>query len=133
VRILQVRAEDARIVWPEIKGYMEKTVKRVEHLYDAENILEEVEQARTALLVAEEDGVVYGAATIRITSFPKAKVASVDFVCGTKMQTWIKKLIRAIDIYAKENGCKYTDAVGRDGWIKIWGADKKGTWVVREI
>ena len=133
MRILQVRAEDARIVWPEIKGYMQKTVKRVEHLYDVEDILDEVEQCRTALLVAEEEGTIYGAATIRITPFPKAKVASVDFVCGTKMQKWIRKLIKAIDIYAKENGCKYTDAVGRDGWIRIWGADKKGTWVVREI
>ena len=133
MRILQVRAEDVRIVWPEIKGYMEKTVKRVEHLYDVEDILGEVEQRRTALLVAEEEGKIYGAATIRITPFPKAKVASVDFVCGTKMQKWIRKLIKAIDIYAKENGCQYTDAVGREGWIRIWGAEKKGSWVVREI
>ncbi len=133
MRILQVRAEDARIVWPEIKGYMEKTAKRVEHLYDVEDILAEVERGNSALLVAEEEGKIFGAATIRITKFPKAKVASVDFVCGIKMQKWIRKLIKAIDVYAKETGCKYTDAVGREGWIKVWGAEKKGTWVVREI
>jgi hypothetical protein len=133
VRILQVRAEDARIVWPEIKGYMEKTVKRVEHLYDVQDILAEVEERRTALLVAEEEGKIYGAATVRIATFPKAKVASADFVCGEKMQKWIRKMIKAIDIYAKENGCRYTDGVGRGGWIRVWGAKEMGTWVVREI
>lgn len=133
MRILQVRSEHAHIVWPEIKGYVEKAIKRVDHLYDALDILIEVQQKRTALLVAEEDGVIYGAATIRITPFPKAKVASVDFLGGVKMSRWIGKIIQAIDIYAKENDCKYTDMVGRRGWLRVWGGKEKGTWVVREI
>lgn len=133
MRVLQVLDKDARIVWPEIREYMGNAVKRVSHLYDVDDVLLEVEGRMAILLVAEEDGKIYGAATIKIVSYPKAKVASVGFLGGIEMKRWIGKIIRAIDIYAKENGCKYTDTIGRKGWIRTWAGKEKGTWIVREI
>lgn len=133
MRILQVRAEDVLIVWPEVRDYIGGAVKRVGHLYDVADVLKEIEGKIATLLVAEEGGKIYGAATVKIVAYPKAKVASVGFLGGVEMKRWIGKIIKAIDIYAKENGCKYTDTIGRKGWIKVWAGKEKGTWVVREI
>jgi len=133
VRILQVRAEDVRIVWPEVRDYLNGAVQRVGHLYDVGDVLKEIESNIAALLVAEENGKIYGAATIKIVQYPKAKVATVGFLGGVKMRRWIGKIIKAIDIYGKENGCRYTDTIGRRGWIKVWAGKEKGIWVVREI
>lgn len=133
MRVLQVLDKDARIVWPEIREYMAKAVKRVSHLYDVDDVLLEVEERKTILLVAEEDGKIYGAVTVRIGVFPKAKVASVSFLGGIEMKRWIDKIIKAIDVYAKECGCEYEDTVGRKGWIRTWRAKEMGTWAVRRL
>ena len=55
---------------------------------------------------------------------------------ATKIDSWIDKWIEPVESFCKENGIRYLETAGRDGWTKILknkGYSKYYTVLVKEI
>jgi hypothetical protein len=120
MQVSPVSKKDIESIWPFIEGYMKRAAKYTYGRYEAEDIKEGLLNKPQQLWIAFNDIKIYGAVVTEITEYPRMKVLTVHFLAGVEFETWKDPMLKLVQQFGKDNGCKLIDSYGRPGWERVW-------------
>jgi len=120
MQVSRVYTKDIESMWPFIEGYMKKAAKYTYGRFEAEDIKEGLLKQPQQLWIAFDDTKIYGAVVTEVTEYPRMKVLTVHFLAGVEFETWKDPMLRLVQQFGKDNGCKLIDSYGRPGWERVW-------------
>lgn len=115
-----VDTKDIETIWPFIEGYMKQAAKYTYGRFEAEDIKEGLLKQPQQLWIAFDDKKIYGAVVTEVTKYPRMTALTVHFLAGIEFETWKEPMLRLVQQFGKDNGCKLIDSYGRPGWEKVW-------------
>lgn len=120
MKVSRVDTKDIERMWPFIKGYMKKAAKYTYGRFEAEDIKEGLLKNPQQLWVAFNDKKIYGAVVTEVTKYPRMTALTVHFLAGIDFESWKDPMLKLVQQFGKDNGCKLIDSYGRPGWEKVW-------------
>jgi len=107
-------------VFPKVLGYITKAAEIAGGRFDAASIFRGLMEKEYSLwvVVDEESDEFVAAMTTRITDYPTGRGMAIDWIGGKRMSEWLDEFSSVMDQYAKDNGCKFIEGMGRHGWIR---------------
>ena len=120
MQVSPVNKKDIESIWPFIEGYMKRAAKYTYGRYEAEDIKDGLLNKPQQLWIAFDDTKIYGAVVTEITEYPRMKVLTVHFLAGIEFETWKDPMLKLVQQFGKDNGCKLIDSYGRPGWERVW-------------
>ena len=115
-----VDTKDIETMWPFIEGYMKRAAKYTYGRFEAEDIKEGLLKNPQQLWVAFDDKKIYGAVVTEVTKYPRMTALTVHFLAGIEFESWKEPMLKLVQQFGKDNGCKLIDSYGRPGWEKVW-------------
>lgn len=115
-----VDTKDVEAIWPLIEGYMKRAAKYTYGRFEAEDIKEGLLKQPQQLWIAFDDTKVYGAVVTEITKYPRMTALTVHFLGGVEFELWKDPMLKLVQQFGKDNGCKLIDSYGRPGWERVW-------------
>ena len=120
MKVSRVYTKDIETMWPFIEGYMKKAAKYTYGRFEAEDIKEGLLKNPQQLWVAFNDKKIYGAVVTEVTKYPRMTALTVHFLAGIEFESWKEPMLKLVQQFGKDNGCKLIDSYGRPGWEKVW-------------
>ena len=120
MQVSRVDTKDIETMWPFIEGYMKKAAKYTYGRFEAEDIKEGLLKNPQQLWVAFNDKKIYGAVVTEVTKYPRMTALTVHFLAGIDFESWKDPMLKLVQQFGKDNGCKLIDSYGRPGWEKVW-------------
>ena len=115
-----VDTKDIETMWPLIEGYMKQAAKYTYGRFEAEDIKNGLLKQPQQLWIAFDDKKIYGAVVTEVTKYPRMTALTVHFLAGIEFESWKEPMLRLVQQFGKDNGCKLIDSYGRPGWEKVW-------------
>ena len=115
-----VDTKDIETMWPFIEGYMKRAAKYTYGRFEAEDIKEGLLKQPQQLWIAFDDKKIYGAVVTEVTKYPRMTALTVHFLAGIEFETWKDPMLKLVQQFGKNNGCKLIDSYGRPGWERVW-------------
>ena len=115
-----VDTKDIESIWPYIEGYMKRAAKYTYGRFEAEDIKEGLLKQPQQLWIAFDDTKIYGAVVTEVTKYPRMTALTVHFLAGVEFETWKDPMLKLVQQFGKDNGCKLIDSYGRPGWERVW-------------
>jgi len=115
-----VDTKDIETMWPFIEGYMKRAAKYTYGRFEAEDIKEGLLKKPQQLWIAFNDKKIYGAVVTEVTKYPRMTALTVHFLAGIEFESWKEPMLKLVQQFGKDNGCKLIDSYGRPGWEKVW-------------
>lgn len=120
MKVSRVYTKDIETMWPFIEGYMKRAAKYTYGRFEAEDIKEGLLKNPQQLWVAFNDKKIYGAVVTEVTKYPRMTALTVHFLAGIEFESWKEPMLKLVQQFGKDNGCKLIDSYGRPGWEKVW-------------
>lgn len=120
MQVSRVDTKDIETMWPFIEGYMKRAAKYTYGRFEAEDIKEGLLKNPQQLWVAFDDKKIYGAVVTEVTKYPRMTALTVHFLAGIDFESWKDPMLKLVQQFGKDNGCKLIDSYGRPGWEKVW-------------
>ncbi len=120
MQVSRVDTKDIETMWPFIEGYMKRAAKYTYGRFEAEDIKEGLLKNPQQLWVAFNDKKIYGAVVTEVTKYPRMTALTVHFLAGIDFESWKDPMLKLVQQFGKDNGCKLIDSYGRPGWEKVW-------------
>ena len=128
-----VLPQDVDAVWPQIEKYMAGAAKYTFGRYETEDIYNAIKAGEFTLWIAFDDKI-YGAVATNFATYPRGKYLVTAFCGGIKLQKWKDPMLKLLQHWAYDNGCKAIESAGRLGWSKVFGGDGyKPLWYLYEL
>lgn len=119
-----VLPEDIDVIWKHIEEYMRGAAKYTNGRYTVEDIYNSITGERfQQLWVAFTDEKIYGAVITEIMEYPQMKVLVMHFTGGIELPRWKDDMLKLLQLFARDNGCKVIESIGRAGWKKVFKED----------
>ncbi len=118
MQVRQVNPQYIAQMWPDVSGYLSNALKFSGGEYTVEHLKVYLTQGTQALLIAEDDNNIRGAASVSIIKYPNDTVAFVNAIGG--------KLITSPDMFdqlinwAKAQGCTKIQGAARESIERLW-------------
>tara|TARA_R100000935_G_scaffold52027_1_gene78951 strand:- start:315 stop:779 length:465 start_codon:yes stop_codon:yes gene_type:complete len=118
-----VTSDKLTLVWKDCEKLLQKSCKRSNGRAKPEDVFYDCLNNKASLwIIFDKNNLdIVGCAVTKINQYPTGKkMLNVDHVTGKKMDEWIDR-IEVLYKWAKANGCKGIEGVGREGfwnWIK---------------
>ena len=123
--------DPARIneVWPHVSQFIKSACEYGDDTFETTQA--ELLGGKALLWLACDGDKVLAAAASKIWKSPKYKICSVLGVGGIQLHDWKTEGLKAIETYAKLEGCDLVRLSGREGWKRIF-IDYEQPWIVLE-
>lgn len=119
-----VLPQDIEYVWSHIEDYMRGAAKYTHGRFEVEDIKRCLTTDRIQQLwIAYEDDKVYGAVITEIMEYPRMRVLVMHFTGGVELPKWKADMLELLQRFARDNGCKTIESIGRAGWKKVFKND----------
>lgn len=106
-------------VWEQAAPYLQESADLSRGRYLLSDIRQKIEQSEWHLWVVFEPGPhVVAAITSSFAYYPQAKALQGQFLGGTRLAEWRDMFCDTFDRWAKDNGCRFIEFVGRPGWVR---------------
>lgn len=105
-------------VWDLVKPFLEKGLVRSGGEYTAEQLKVFLVTGMQRLLVAVEDDIIKGAATIEFINYPNERVAFVTAVGGKMLST--KEVWEQFEGWCKQNGATMVRGAAFESVARLW-------------
>jgi hypothetical protein len=115
-----VDTKDIETMWPFIEGYMKRAAKYTYGRFEAEDIKEGLLKQPQQLWIAFDNTKIYGAVVTEVIKYPRMTALTVHFLAGVDFETWKEPMLKLVQQFGKDNGCKLIDSYGRPGWERVW-------------
>jgi len=115
-----VDTKDIERIWPFIEGYMKRAAKYTYGRFEAEDIKEGLLKQPQQLWIAFDDKKIYGAVVTEVIKYPRMTALTAHFLAGIQFETWKEPMLKIVQQFGKDNGCKLIDSYGRPGWERVW-------------
>ena len=106
--------------WEHVKGHLAGAIQYTYGRFEAEDIKEGLLKNPQQLWVAFDDKKIYGAVVTEVTKYPRMTALTVHFLAGIDFESWKDPMLKLVQQFGKDNGCKLIDSYGRPGWEKVW-------------
>ena len=113
--ISMVPFEEVANIWPEVSGFIEKSIEKFPARYSIVDVYEEILLHKQSLWVAYDDEYL-AAWTVRIAEYPQGRILNIDWIGGKEPERWDVEAMTIMERYAKDMGCKRISSFGRPGW-----------------
>lgn len=114
--IHRVTADEAIVEWDFYEALIRRVVRRVQAGAGPEDILSCVQMGSMQLW---RDGERKGIAVTEIITYPLYKVFLIFMVVGCDFREWLSDGQHQLDSFAKSEGCKFVEFIGRPGWERL--------------
>lgn len=111
-----VLAADAAELWPSIAHHIARALAVMDTGYSLDDLLEAVQQRDKQLWIVN-DGQAAGITSVH--KLPQWKKLIVEYLAGDCMAEWEDDWFGAMTAFASLQQCKYIEAHGRPGWVRI--------------
>jgi len=118
MRIIALKPEQMRGMWPHIEGYFQSFQDRSRGAILAYDLLAQCMSGDRQCWIATDGHKVSACALTEVQSGPK-KVVILSFCAGENMGEWWQDMVRTIRKWAKSIGSKRLTAIHRPGWKKF--------------
>lgn len=116
--IYGVKADNVRVIWPDIYNMVQDALDHGESLTRASTIFDALESRDMQLYVVSKDKEIDAVFITEITNYDDAKVCIVVVLAGTGLDKWLSQVEDTICRFAKSHDCEYVQLKGRRGWVK---------------
>jgi hypothetical protein len=126
--------EQFQFYWPAIRKELD-TVKHLWEIWNTkESIYEGVVNGSTQCWAIGSHETVYLVAFTTMMYYPANKIFKILLLCGNNMEPHLETIDATFEKFAMDNGCKYIEFRGREGWKKKRPAyQHHGTWFTRKL
>ena len=138
--IYRVEAKHIDVLWPYVEPLLQKPMQRTLNEIELEDIKEwlKSEVQQLWLGIDEKEQKIVLAFTTQIHQYPRQNHLRIHLTGATDhtINNWIDEWIEPVESFCKENGIRYIETCGRDGWTKVLkkkGYEKYYTVLVKEI
>jgi hypothetical protein len=121
--VTAVLPEDIENVWSYIEDYMRGAAKYTHGRFEVEDIKNDLTKNRIQQLWIAYDDKVYGAVITEIMEYPRMRVLVMHFTGGVELPKWKADMLELLQRFARDNGCKTIESIGRAGWKKVFKND----------
>jgi len=115
--------QDIEYVWSDIEDYMRGAAKYTHGRFEVEDIKNDLTKNRIQQLWIAYDDKVYGAVITEIMEYPRMRVLVMHFTGGVELPKWKADMLELLQRFARDNGCKTIESIGRAGWKKVFKND----------
>lgn len=111
-------------IWHRVKEYFEGAAEYTYGRFTANDIRTKLKASPTQQLwIAHEGEDIYGFVITQVSEYPQLKALVMHFTAGKELVKWKDKMLKALQEYAKNNGCDIIESFGRGGWGKVFKDD----------
>ena len=129
--VTRVPKEDLKLIWNEIKPFIEKAL---DETYLSKDILDGILEDRMQLFISWNNKKVESAVVTEIASYPQTKVLRYFLAGGTNLNNWLERIQILIEKFAIKENCTHIEVAGRKGWVrKLKGYKIKAYLLNKEI
>ena len=112
--------KDLNLAWPVLSEILAPAVAYSHGRYETSDLRQAVRLKHMSLwVVSDDDSVICGAFTTRVSKYPRKRFVSVDFLAGTDFKNWAPIANQTLKSYAKECGLDGVELLGRRGMLKV--------------
>ncbi len=104
-------------IWPRVAPLLQRATKRT-GLSAFSEIEHNILNGDELLWVAWDGSTIEAAASTSLQQTDAGKVCVITACAGANMARWLP-LIRGIEAYAKQEGCRCIRIFGRKGWLRV--------------
>jgi esterase/lipase superfamily enzyme len=134
MQISLIPADSVLDVWPKLAAYAAKVAAYTHGRYEAEDILDTIQQYGDNLWIAFEGDVFFGMVVTRFVQYPRIRCLDVVFCAGEDVADWKDPMFKILQHWAYDNHCDRIESSGRLGWSKLFkDAGYKPLWQVFEL
>jgi hypothetical protein len=105
-------------LWPDVKPMLDKAMEHSAGEYDTEQLKVMLVNGSQTLLVAEDEGKIYGAATIVFENYPNDRIAFITSIGGKMLAN--KNIWNQYEAWCKANGCTKTRGYAFEAVARLW-------------
>lgn len=111
-----VPAHEVVTIWPEVAPLIQKAIDRSQGEMTVEDVAKFIAERDMQLWVAEKNGRVSAAFVTSIANHPRLRVLRIVLCGGEGLGEWRDAAQAQFEKFAKANGCRQLDIIGRRGW-----------------
>lgn len=113
-------------LWPLLSDGLGKACKRCDSQWTAGELWQLCRSGNAFLILVYDDDKIWSAGVWRFETARPGPVFRCIMMYGENMRAWLNMAREFIEKLAKENGAKALVAEGRQGWGRVFGAQKIG-------
>lgn len=135
IQVMWVSRMDVDKVWAGVEPLIDAAIKRWLPLMDTDDVLKSLHKDIMQLWIAYDDEKkkLYGAVVTEILPYPKAKMCNVFLLGGNDIRLWKDEMGAAIEDFAKKENCAFLQAMGREGWHKLFPDMFESATIINKI
>jgi len=118
MNVQYVPLEWVNSTWEKVEGFIASALAHSKGDYTVEQAKSLVTQGQWELLVAVEDGVIHGAATINFYNRPNDRVAFITAIGGRLISS--KDTFGELRTFAKSKGATVLEGAARESVARLW-------------
>ena len=132
--IWMVQPDQVERVWPDVEPMLRLANERMPPRRSTADVKQSIADGLTQLWVVVEQGTIVSATTSVVSKFPTKKVCSLLLTAGRNMSDWREPVMKAIEGFAKNEGCDEIEMLGPKGWRRLNpDIEHRGDWLVKEL
>lgn len=112
-------------VWDVAGPLIDKAWSKAPGFYRAEDIFHRIASGIECLWGVYENKQMIACFTTVIEQYPLSRRLVIHCLAGTKIRAWYPEMMQIMESYARDHGCTFIDAKGREGWR---GIGKNSRW-----
>ena len=116
--VRQVNPIFIHTIWAQVESMLEKALEHSSGEYNVDQLKVFLVQGLQTLLVAEDDGKIYGAATISFENYPNDRIAFMTAIGGKMIAS--KSCWEQFCNWAKANGCTKVRGAAFEEVARLW-------------
>lgn len=107
-------------IWDEVVGVLQRSVATSRGKYDMQSLYDGIMADIYVLWVVLDDDKIIAAITSRLINYSDTQRGmALDWIGGTRMTEWLPLVHRAMNKYARDNGCTHLEGFGRKAWGRV--------------
>ena len=110
-------------IWPLVEPFIVRALDYSPGRYQPCDVRELVTEYGYPLWIAFDDEAIKGVVITRFVQYPRKKYLFLEFCAGVEGFSWKAPMLSMLRSWAKDNNCDGIEAVGRDGWQKVFESD----------
>lgn len=134
VNIVAVSPQSVPLYWPDVRHLLARALDEGRGRFTLDRIEADLTAGRKRLWVVLSGERLAAAVVTCVTDFPAKRVCTILLCGGEDVDSWVSRVLAAIEEYARWEECGQVEIIGRAGWErKCPSFERAGVWLVKEL
>jgi hypothetical protein len=134
VNVISITPHMVQHYWPHVKGMLSEALEHGRGRFTLDGIEDDLIAGKKRLWAVLGPEHVVAAVVTCVTDFPAKRVCTILLCGGEDVDSWVSRVLAAIEEYARWEECGQVEIIGRAGWErKCPSFERAGVWLVKEL